>query len=177
MRGVEVGEQETNRDRLDAGGLELARGTPHCGLVERHQNRAVAARDAAGHRLAVAPRHQLVLLPRQVELQAEVVGTLVARDVQHVAEPLGGDQPAACAVVLQDDVGGDGGAVHEIVDVAGPDPRLAAQLGKALDRAERGIAHRGRHLVQRDRAAFVVDQHEVDVRAADVDPDALHPAR
>ena len=153
---------------------KLARRAPHRVLVERHEHRAVGASDPFAHGLAVPPRHQLVLLPRQVELQAEVVRPLVARDVQDVAKAFGRDQPAPRAVVLEDDVGRDRGAVHEVVDVAGPDARLPAQLDEALDRPDRRIAHRGRHLVNRDSPELVVDEHEVDVRTADVDSDPLH---
>ena len=71
------------------------------------------------------------VLPRDLEVEGEVVGALVAADVQDVAEVARGEHPHLGAVVLYGDVGGDGGAVDDELDVVPPHPRDLAQLLQA----------------------------------------------
>ena len=82
VRGVAVGVQEADGDRLDAFGAQRARGGAHRGGVERGQNVAVAVHPL-GDFQAVAARHQ-----RFGELQEQVVDVvaLLGAHLQDVAE-------------------------------------------------------------------------------------------
>ena len=174
MGGVEVGVQQADRDRIDAGLAQRPGVGAHLRLVQRHDDLALGRGDPLPHREPVAPSHQRARLPRQLLLQREVVGLLVAGDVQEVAKALGRDQADLGALVLDGDVGRDGGAVQHQVHRLEADPGLAAERVHAGHHRPRRIVRRGRHLVERDRACRLVDQNQVRERAADIDPDALH---
>ena len=174
VRGIEVGEQKADGDGPDAPVAQLARRPPDRLLVQRLQHLAVRTADAFRHRQAMAPRHQRMLLPRQVELQAEVGRALAAGDVEDVAEPFCGDQPAERPLVLHHDVGGDGGPVHEVVDGVERDTGRVRQLAQARHRGPRRVGRDGGYLVDVDASGGLVDQHEVGMGPADIDSDAFH---
>ena len=103
---------------LDAFGLHQGReGGLHRGLVQRHQHLAVgvdALRDsdpapARGQERGRLRIHHQVVHPR----------ALLAPDLEHVLEPLGGEHRDACALLLEDRVGCNRCAVHEAAHVAG----------------------------------------------------------
>jgi hypothetical protein len=88
-------------------------------------------------------------------------------DIEHVLEALGGDQRHGLDAVLDDGVGHQRRAVHEVVDVDGGQ----ARSGKRRLDAGDGIVALRRHL---DRAQFArrgPERDEVGEGAADVDAD------
>ena len=93
--------------------------------------------DPLGHRQPVAPPHQRLRLPGQVELQREIVRPLVPRHVQDVAEAARRDHADLGAGPLDHHVGGNGRAVEDGIDGAGLDAGQFADLQYALDHALR----------------------------------------
>ena len=111
---------------------------------------------------------------RRLRIHLEVVHAraLLPPELEHVLEALGGEHGGDRALLLEDGVGGDGGAVDEALDVGRP---RAGQREHAGDRgadALEEILGRARHLGERE-AARVVEGHDVGEGAADVDAD-LH---
>jgi hypothetical protein len=101
--------------------------------------------------------------------QVEAVEMLAAgaADIEHVLEALGGDQRHGLDAVLDDGVGHQRRAVHQIVDVDGGE----ARSGKRRLDAGHGIVALRRHL---DRAQFArhgPERDEVGEGAANVDAD------
>ena len=113
VRVVEKGKQKADDDRPDAAALEYLDGLEHLLLVERDFDRAARRQDALGHRDAVPPSHQRLLLPGHVEVQREIIRPLMAADMKNVAKVARGEHADFGAIVLDRDVGGDGRAVHD----------------------------------------------------------------
>ena len=174
VRRVEVRVKQADGDRLDACGLQLADPLAHLVVVERDEHVAVRDGDALLHGQAVAALDERARLPGQLLLEREVVRLLVPRDVEDVAHPVRRDQPDLRARVREHDVGRDGRAVEEVVDLGERDAGLAAEIVDALDRPARRVVRRGRDLVDGDPTRLLVDEDQVGERAADVDADALH---
>ena len=174
VRRVEVGEQKTDRHRLDAFVAQFLRGSQHCRLIQRHQFGAGRWRQAPGHGLAVAALHQRPALPRQVLLDRIVLDALVAANVQDVAKAVVGDHAGTRALVFQDGVGGGGGAVEDVVDLRGKDAAGLAQLANAGHHADRRILRRCGHLVDRQIATVHVAEHQIGEGSTDVHTDRLH---
>ena len=166
--------QEADGDGLDARLLEQAHLAADGILIERRDDLAVRRRYALCDDAAMAPLDERTGLPRQVLLDREVERLLVARDVEDVAEALGGDQTDGGALVRQRNVGGDGRAVQEVVDLRQLHAGLLAEAVDALDHAASRIVGRGRDLVDGDLAGFLVYEDQVGEGAADVYSDALH---
>ena len=93
-------------------------------------------------------------------------------DLQDVAEPLGGDQADARALLLEDGVGGDRGAVADLLDGASRYAGLGEQLGKPVDDGTGVVLDAGGDLLGVHRAVGA-EQHDVGEGAADVDADAI----
>ncbi len=89
--------------------------------------------------------------------------------LQHVAEPLRGDQPGARKLALQHRVGGGRGAVHDQIQ------RRQIHLGRPqrIQHTVGLVAHRARHLGQPHRAGRGVDLHQIGEGTADIDADQL----
>ena len=169
---VDEREQEPDDHRRDAAALEHRDGVEHLLLVERRLDPSVGGEDALGDGDAVAALDQRPVLPRHLEVEREVVGALVAADVQDVAEVARGEHPHLGAVVLDGDVGGDGGAVDDEVDVTGPHPGHLAQLAQSAQHSFRLVVRRARHLVDVHPALGL--QHEIRIGASDVYSDSRH---
>ena len=100
------------------------------------------------------------------------MGALVAANVQDVAEVARGEHPHLGAVVLDGDVGGDGGAVDDEVDVARPHPGHLAQLAQASQHPFGLVVRRARHLVHVHPALGF--EHEIGIGASDVYSNSRH---
>ena len=166
--------QEADGDGLDARLLEQAHLAADGVLIERRDDLAVWRRYALGDDTAVSALDERARLPRQVLLDREVERLLVARDVEDVAEALGGDQADGRTLMRERDVGGDGRAVQEVVDLRQLDTGLLAEAIDALDHAACRIVGGGRNLVDGDLAGFLVHEDQVGEGAPDVYSDALH---
>jgi hypothetical protein len=110
-------------------------------------------------------------------------------DIEHVLEALRGDQGHRLDTILDDGVGHQGGAVHQIVDIVG---RQAGRSQRSQDAGDRVVAL-GRHLQAAHLAAGRLQRDEIGEGAADIDahlpatsshvaalplplpPDASHP--
>ena len=169
---VDEREQESDHHRLDAPAFEHLHRSEHLVLVEGGLDAAVGREDSLGDGDAIAALDQRPVLPRHFEVKGEVVGTLVAADMQDVAEVACGEHPHLGAVVLDGDVGGDGGAVDDEVDVARPDSGHLAQLAQPPQHPFGLIVRRARHLVDMDPALGL--EHEIRVGASNVYSDSRH---
>ncbi len=162
--------QEADRDSLDLLRLEGEHGRFQRRLVERPQRRAFRA-DALVDLGAALARNQRRGLAHVVVVDG---WPGLAPEFQHVAEPLGRQQAGARAPALDDDVGRDGRAMAEIADLRAVDAGIGHELPQPGLDGLGGIARRGGHLEEADRAVILVHQDEVGERATDVDTDSHH---
>ena len=176
VRRVDVAEQETHGDRFDAFLFQFTRGFAHLVLVERSDHLAARRRQPLGHRFAVTALHQRPVLPGDLLHDRIVLRALVAADVDDVAVALGRDHARFGAVVFQDRVGGDGGAVKHVVDGSKVDAVPFAQLRQAGHDRDRGVVRRGRNLMNEGSVLVGVGVNDVGKGAADVDAHELHRA-
>jgi hypothetical protein len=93
-------------------------------------------------------------------------------DLEHVAKTLGGDQPDPRALVLQNGVGSDRGAVTDLFDGSPGYPALAKNLGEAVDDRLGVVLDARRDFFGVD-GAVGPKQHDVREGAADVDTDPI----
>ena len=161
----------------DARFLELAHRLADAFLVERLQHLAARRHQPLRHRLAMPALDQRPALPRDVLHDRVVLRPLVAADMQDIAIAAGGDHAGDGAVVLEDGIGGDGGAVEHHVDRLARDAVLVAERHQPLHDAARGVVGRGRDLVHGGRAGIRVGIDQVGESAAHIDPDQPHPLR
>ncbi len=161
VRRVGVGVQQAHGHRLDARVLHRLDGGGQGLGVDRPG--LALGRDPLRDHDPPLPRHQG---RRPVLGQVVQRGPVLAADLDHVPEALGGDQRGGRAAPLEQGVRGHGGAVGDRLD------RRAVELGR-LDRREhpdRLVAGRRGHL--RGAHLAVDDRHEIGERPADVDADA-----
>ena len=111
-------EQVADRDRLDARGLQLARGLPH-GVASRARAHVAGVVGALGD----FPRQALRRDRRglRVEIVEQIAVARLVLHLLHGAIALGDEQADLGAAHLQERVGGDGGAVREELDLGGRD--------------------------------------------------------
>ena len=165
---VDVRVQQADRDRLDLLAPHQRGRLAHRVVVERHEHLAGGPEALAHADRAVARDERLRLLePRVVERRAHL-----ARDLEQVAEALGGDEAAARDLALDDRVRRDGRRVDDEADVR----RAHVALGEgALDRSMKpsdGSAGVVSTFAIATLARLLVDERRVGERAADVDRDA-----
>jgi hypothetical protein len=174
VHGVGVGVQEAHRQRVD--GLareEVGDGRLGLGLVERGDDLAAGV-EALAHLDRPPARDERRLLH---VLQVELVGVAPAllADHEQVAEALGGDVADVGAPPLQHHVGGEGGGVHDAVDVVGRRAGFRQRQVEGLQRTDSRVVGRRERLGREQAGAAVVagrpllDHHDVGERAADVD--------
>ena len=168
VRGVGERVDEADGDGLDLLGkqrIDLGFGI---GGLQRALDVALGV-DALVHHAA-----QIALDQRRRLFPGDVVEARHAQraDLQHVAEALGGDEPDLGALVLEDGVGGDGGAVADLVQRGRRDPGLAEDLAQAFDDGAGVVVDAGGDFLGVD-GAVAAEQHDVGEGAADVDADAV----
>ena len=164
------GEQEVDRDRLDAAvRRDRAGDGPDPLPVERPVHLA-AGQDPLVDLVAVAPLDQgLRLDPGDVVMAL----ALAPLDERHVAKARGGHVGDRGALALEDRVGRDRGAEADVVDR----PRIAGAVQAVEDAVDR-VGRGGEGLPDVDRAGLGIVAHEVGERTAHVDPDqAAHASR
>ena len=154
---VEIGEQEADRDRRHAFGLQGAR-------------RDQPLPDG----LAMPPPHQRPILPGDLLHDRVMLRALMTADMQDVAIARSRDHPRRRAVMLEDRVGRDRGAVQHERDALTRDPVALAELDQSAHDAVRRIVRRRRHLVCHGFSACGVRIGEVGERPADIDSDEFH---
>ena len=139
--------------------------------VERHEHVAAMV-DALGHFPAPAPAHQ-----RRRLLPGDVIEPIRAHaaDLEHITKSTCGDESRPGALALEDGVGGDRGAVHDLVHVARRHARFADDL--LQPHADRpAVVVGARKDLAREHGAVRRQEDDVGERAADVDAyaDACH---
>ena len=161
-------EEVADRDRLDPFLLDQARHRRmHPRLVEGHDDGAVGTNPLGDPRPAAPGSEE----HRCFGGHEEVVHAraLLPADLEHILEPFRHQQTDARALLFEDRVGGDGGAVHEALDVS---RRRAAQrehrLHTGQDAGTEVVRRRG-HLRGPDPIPPPADH--VGERASDVDTD------
>ena len=174
VRVVEVRVQEADSNRLDASALEEEHLASHSVFVERRDDLAVGRSHTLGDDAAVAALDERARLPRQVLLQREVEGLFVACDVENVAKAFGRDHADLSTLVGQRDIGGDGRAVKQVVDLRQLHAGLGAEACDAFDHAASWVVRGRRNLVDGNLAGLLVNEDEVGKCAANVDSNALH---
>ena len=105
--------------------------------------------------------------------EIEHVGGAQARELQHVAEALGDEQPELQTLALEDGVDADGGAVREVGDVGRPDAIAAADLPHAFEDFLARAIGAGENLQGVDRAIGLVQDRKVGERSADINAYAI----
>ena len=126
--------------------------------------------------LAVTPFDQRPVLPRQFLHDRVVLGTLVPRDVDDVAEAFVGQHTRARTLVLQHGIRCRGGAMQHVIDIARFDAVVAADFGDPLNDGAGGIVGRSRDFMDGDLAGVQIAIDDIGERAADIDADGLHDA-
>ena len=97
---VQIGEQEADRDRLDASGAQEASGLAHRRFVERNQFVPSWRREPLGDRQAMAALDQRPILPRNFLADRIMLRPLMASDVDDIAIPGRGDHAGHRPVML-----------------------------------------------------------------------------
>ncbi len=145
--------------------------------VERRDLAALVI-DAAAHLDHTLERDDPLGLDPEVRV-AVAVGNRLARDLQHVPEAAGDDQPQASEATLEHGVGRRRRAVHDGRDLVQGEPALRRDLAHPVHEPGRGVVGGGRRLGHDRRARPLVDGDDVGERAARVDRDAVQatPAR
>ena len=165
MRGLEVGEQKIDRDRLDAafGGYCLGE-RAHFVLGDGLDDLAVAI-DAPVDFVAIAALHQRRRFDPGYVVVALAISPLNEGYVAEAARRyVGGDR----ALTLEDGVCGDRRPQSQVADIV-----VAFEVPEAGKHAVGGIGGRGRGLPHLDRARFGLIGDEVGERAAHVDADQI----
>ena len=140
-----IGERvdQAHRDRLDLLGQQRVDGAFGVGGVERTLDAATVVDALVDHLAQIALDQRRRLGPGEVVELRHPQGA----DLQHVAEALGGDQPDARALVLQDGVGGDRGAVANLLDRGAAQAGLGENLAQAVDDRLRVVVDARRDLL------------------------------
>ena len=105
-----------------------------------------------------------------------MLGPLVPRDVDDVAETFIREHAGARAFVLEHRIGCRGGAMQDVVDIAGGNVVVAADRDDALNDSAGRIVGRGGNFVDRDLTGIQIAIDDIGEGASDIDPDTLHDA-
>ncbi len=165
MRRIGVGVHEEDRDRLDAKLFQL--------LGQRGQRRDIKRRDDLA--IAADPlRHLETQHARNERLVASIVqieriGPVAARDLEHVAEALGGEERGLGALALDQRVDHQRGAVVDEACGMGVELRL----GEAVEHAVNQVAVGSRALGVGDPMGIGVVGHKIGEGAANVDGNGI----
>ena len=114
VRGLQVGEEQADRDRLDPELRRLAGDPVELGRFERLDH--AAGTDPLAGLDAVLRRHEGLGQGRAEVVQA---GPVLSADLEQVGEPARGDQRRPRAAPLEQGVGAHGHPVGERLDVTG----------------------------------------------------------
>ena len=141
-------------------------------LVQWDEHLTVGGCDALGDGHPVTSFDERAALPWEFLLEREVHRLLVSGDVEDIPEAFGGDEANPCPLAGERDVGGDGGAVDNLVDVRDSESSLLGHGEDAVDHGFSGVVRGGGHFLHGDDAVLV--KVNVGEGAADVDSDTLH---
>ena len=133
--GIAVGVEEADRDRLDALRRQPLRDRAHLVRIERRQHVAVAIH-ALGDFQAVAAGDQ-----RIGKLQEQIVDVvaLLRAHLENITEAARGDQSKPGAVSLDQRVGDQRRAMHDVADLGECEPGRMKQVRQPFERADRRV--------------------------------------
>ena len=134
--------------------------------MQRHAD-APPGVDPLAHLEAQPARHEGDLL---AVAQVVEVGAVAARDLQHVAKALGGDQRGLRARPLRDGVDDGRPAVDEVIHGVGVELRLI----DGVEHAPRQIVRRAERLGDAERAGLLVEVDEIGEGPADIGRQSAH---
>ena len=160
VRGIGIGMDEADDQRLGAELEQPAHGGPHRVGVERDHHIALGV-DALRHFEAQLARDQRL----EAADHAVAEGPRAAAELQHIAEARSGDQAAARALAFENGVGADSGAVHQRRQVLDRD----AAVAQSREHAARLVVGRRRDLDDAKPVRAFVDEQQVGESAAHVD--------
>ena len=145
MRGIAVGVEEADRDRLDSRTREQGRSD----LRTLFRSSAVTMRPSRSMRSATSSRrsrgHERL---RKFEEEIVDVVALLRAHFEDVAEALRGDEAELGALALDDGVGDQRRAMHDLADLGEPDAGHRDEFLEAEQRRLGRIVRRRQPLVQ-----------------------------
>ena len=174
MIRVEVGEQKTDCDRINARLVQFKRGLPDLVFIQRRQHFAVGRSQPFGGGLAKAPPDQRSCLPGYVLHYRIVLRTLVAADMDNIPETGRCDHAGPHALVLQYRICRDRRAVEHMRNIRVGDAVAFAYLGNAPDYGYGGVIRGTGDLVDCDFGRGRVGQDNIGKCAADIYANDFH---
>ena len=171
VHGIDHRPHQAHGDRVDAFLFEVGERTTHAVFVERFLNFA-GIEHAFGYAQAQVARDQR--LGRQ-KLEVVAIRLVAVAEVQDVAEALGVKDPHLGATAIDDGIGGDGGAVDDVVatcdELRDIQTLLPSKVPHAVEDGLLGCSRRTRHLPDL-KATHLGREDEIGERAADIDAKA-----
>jgi hypothetical protein len=159
MTRVGIGVKETHGNPRHALRLERQQSLARRGLIERHERFAQSIQ-SLGHLEPQIARHER----RRLRVEQVVdLGAVAAAQLEHVAEALGRDQADARALLLHDGVDHGRRAMDDRRQIRQIEPQSLEAFEESLLQLPRR-----RHLLQRNRARRLVEQHQVDERTTHI---------
>src|SRR5262245_377361 len=143
MPRIEVGKEETHRDRFYSFRLQGPRRLSHFILVQRNQHCSLRGNETFCHNLAVTAPRQGAVLPRDFLLDGIVLRALVTTNMEDITIPLGGNHADPRSFVLEQGVSRDSGPVIDLMNIAWLDPMALAELSDAGNNANRRVCRCG----------------------------------
>jgi hypothetical protein len=171
---VQEREKETDRHCLYFLGFEPTDRLSHLVFVQWGEDLPIGRGHPLGYRQAMAALDDRPNLPRDILVKAEIVRFPVAGNVECIPESLGGDRPNPSAVVLQEDVGGDGRSMEELIDFRQGKARFLTYLLDSPKCSLGGVLRGGGDLVDHYPSFLFVHQDQVGKGAPYVYADTLH---
>ena len=169
VRRIEVGVEKAHGERFHALLLQLFGHGGDRLLIEGRQHLTGGIEPLRDTEAQIAGHEGSRLLKEQVVEG----GPDLPLYLQHVPEPLGGDEAGRSQVPLDDGVGGYRGAMHEVAHVLCLDARLAQDALDGLEEAYRRILWRGGDLRDAGFSRLFVDQDSIRESPPYVDPEPV----
>ena len=167
VRAVDVGIDQADGDRLDAGVLQRPQLRADLVLVQRTDLVAVGVHSAGNGNRVLERGERLGFGPHDPCRQS--AGHEAARDLHDIAIALGHDQPDARALPFEHGVGRDRRAVEEELDLGRIDARFLRDRSDPGEDPFRAVCGSRWRLLAPEFARFVVEQQEVGERAPHID--------
>ena len=174
MIRVEVGEQKTDCDRINARLVQFKRGLPDLVFIQRRQHFAVGRSQPFGDGLAKAPPDQRSCLPGYVLHYRIVLRALVTADMDNIPETGRCDHAGPHALVLQYRICRDRRAVEHMRNIRVGDVIAFAYFSNAPDYGYGGVIRGTGDLVDCDFGRGRVGQDNIGKCAADIYANDFH---
>ncbi len=164
---IRIGEavQQPDRHGLDLLGSERLDRTGDAGFVERNQHLTLRIDPLADGQAQPAGNERR----RQIDVDVVLLEAVFVADLDHVAEPFGGEKGGSGALALDERIRGERRAMDDHADLAGLDARLGCDRAQSGQHALFRGVRRGQDLPRKPPLADL--QRHVGERAADVDAD------